>query len=608
MRGVWLCSSCVVLLFTALLGNEATASHTGMQRNDALHRIAKAQVTAHPARRDEGACPAEHSLCPASLSGGCCPSQYACATDSCFATTAGPTTVCDRSGYFACAAIDGGQFPGGCVAGFVCDVDIHDRVGGCCPVGYICGTRGQCIAPAGLSVTDAQCPTGYFLCPSSLNYGCCMSGMGCAPAACYSTAPFTTTVIETVTTTSDDEAVTTTRAATTVVTPTPPTYLPGTEDGNVIAKFIPTSVPKVPAISPANESDGGGLSGGALGGIIAGVVVLLIVVIVAAFLIIRRLRRVEEVMESKKGSSSGKRSKSQPRAQMEHYGRQLHSTDRDDMSIDPLMVATNASTSAAATPQPGAHGTARGRSDSAGLTPSPNMFQHGSGGGMTAAAGDRSRHASPDSNAGYFDLQNIPGDFQQQPMMPARMRSNTDSSAQNGQQYGGYAYHHWRQQSNASELSADGSDNGANVHSPLVISELDGSGGYVELPPGGVGDRDRYGVTSRSSSSASVRGGPGGIGFTGGHARRRSDGRAGMDGGPGPAVIGPGARLGLTPLDEAAESMPMHGYYGRRNQQVGQTAAGLDVDWDVSSPVVPGFQPSQSPLSPPPPPPPSSQQ
>jgi hypothetical protein len=107
MRSIWSCSSCAVLLLFALLGRDASASHVARQWKD-VHRIPKAQVTAHPARRDEGSCPAEHSLCAASLGGDCCPSRYACATDSCYATTAGPTTACGKVGYFACGPVNGG--------------------------------------------------------------------------------------------------------------------------------------------------------------------------------------------------------------------------------------------------------------------------------------------------------------------------------------------------------------------------------------------------------------------------------------------------------------------------------------------------------------------
>lgn len=110
MRSVWSCSSCVVLLLSALFGSETSASHAGRQRKDVLHRIAKAQVTAHPARRDEGTCPTAHVSCPASLSGGCCPLAYACATDSCYVTTAGTATGCGQAGLYACGSEVGGEF------------------------------------------------------------------------------------------------------------------------------------------------------------------------------------------------------------------------------------------------------------------------------------------------------------------------------------------------------------------------------------------------------------------------------------------------------------------------------------------------------------------
>ncbi|KAK4120013.1 hypothetical protein N657DRAFT_580714 [Parathielavia appendiculata] len=569
MRSIWQCSSCTTLFVFAVLGREASGSHAARQWKD-VHRIPKAQVTAHPARRQEGTCPTEHTLCAASFSGGCCPSRYACAVDSCYATTAGPATACGLAGYFACAPVNGEA--------------------GCCPVGYVCGSQ-NCLPPAGISYPNTQCPTDYYLCPSSANYGCCMSGMGCAPNACYSTEPVTTTILQAITTISGSETITSTRSAVTVSTPTPP---PGpTDSPGVAAKFIPTSVPKVPASTPTSEASGG-LSAGAIGGIIAGVVILLVAVIVAAFLIIQRLKRVEDVMESKRGSSSGKKTRSQSHAQMEHYGRQLHS-DVDDMSVDPLIHINNNNnnnSSSAATPKlgPNSH---RGRSDSTGFTPSPNMFE------------DCARHASPDANAGgYFDdpaaaaaarVHNIPGaaaawqtqqQQQQQNMLlmqPATIHESADST-NTAPHHRPYAYTHWRQMSNASELSADGSENGAGVTSPLVgggrLSELDGSG-VVELPSGdgggldlgpgvgyaaGAGSGAGAGVRSRSGSAASARGM--------GHARRRSDGVQGQGVGQGQAG---GAGLGLTPLDEAAE---MHGYYGRPGQQAGQTAAGLDGQWD----------------------------
>ncbi|KAK4242139.1 hypothetical protein C8A03DRAFT_11631 [Achaetomium macrosporum] len=552
MRSIWSCSSCALLLLVALLGRETLASHPGKLWRKSVHQIAKAQVTAHPARRDEGTCPTEHTSCPASLNGGCCPSRYACAVDSCYATTAGPTTACERANYFACAPVNGGV--------------------GCCPVGYVCGDGEECIPPASATYTDLSCPNEYFLCPSSVGYGCCRSGMGCAPNACYSTAPVTTTVLQTITTTSGSQTVTTTRTAVTVATPTPPSGLP-TDDANVAAKFIPTSVPKV-AASSSSES-GGGLSGGAIGGIIAGVVILLIVVVVAAFLIIRRLKQVEDIVESKRGSS---KTKSQSQAQMEHYGRQLHSDADDMISVDPLMVRNNASSAGTPQPEPDA---SWGRSDSTGFTPSPNMF---------GFADDRSRHASPDSNQGYFDIpgrvQNLPsgGAVSQQPMQPALVRGSMDSAGTTTR-HRPYAYTHWRQQSNASELSADGSDNGMNatVHSPLVggagVSELEAPGGFAELP-GAVA-----GVRSRSSSTTSAPGR--GHGYV--HARSRSGGINQPPPGQSSPTVG---ASGLEPLATLVETASeMHGYHGPRNQQAGQTAAGLDAQsgWDVSG----GFYPQQ---------------
>jgi hypothetical protein len=423
----------------------------------------------------------------------------------------------------------------------------------------------------------------------------------------------TATLVQTITTTSGSETVTETRTAVTVSTPAPPTGATG--NPGVAAKFIPTSVPKVAASSPSSESSGG-LSGGAIGGIIAGVVVLLIVVVVAAFLIIRRLKRVEDIMESKRGSSSGRKSKTQSHAQqMEHYGRQLHSDVDDMQSVDPLMIAgTTNNNSTSATPQPPGSDGARGRADSTngGFTPSPNM--------MFNFTDDRSRHASPDSNAGgggggYFDIparhQNLPGNLQ-----AARIRGSTDDTGSTQhQQHRPYAYTHWRQQSNASELSADGSENGANgVGSPLVggggaamaggrISELHGSGAYVELPGGGGGDETVMGgyasptlgggaagagVRSRSSSAASAT--------RGGHGRRRSDGVQGLGLGQGQQGYGQDAPgLGLAPLDEAAE---MHGYYGRPDQQAGQTAAGLDLMMGDDGVPMGGYQP-EGPQGPP---------
>ncbi|KAK4162178.1 hypothetical protein QBC43DRAFT_79298 [Cladorrhinum sp. PSN259] len=517
MRSVFSCSSCAVLLLSGLVGQEVSASHVGREMKDVVHRIPKAQVTAGPLLRrdgDEPTCATDFHACPSSLGGNCCPSRYACAVDSCYATTAGPVTGCASAGFYPCGTAQGG---------------------GCCQVGYICASN-DCIPPAGVTSFVKSCPQNYFLCPSSLNYGCCPNGRGCAINQCYATEPVTATVTQVITATSAGETFTATTTATRTSTPAPPTGVaPGDERA---AKFMPTSVPKVPASTPSSKSKGGGsLSGAAIGGIVAGVVVLLIVVIVAAYLIIRHLNRVVEVVESKKESTA----KSRSQALREEWGQHLHpgSPDyADSRSNDHLMTGTSNPNSAAVTPQPGGAVDARGRSDSnpaGGFTPSPNLY-------------DR-YNISPEVNQGYFD--NIASNVQP-PLQAARIRSSTESS---GQGYP-YAYTHYRQQSNASELS-DGSDRG--VNSPLV-QELD-STGYAELPSGASRMR------SRSSST--------------GHMRQRSDSTTiGGAFGNGQA---PG--LGLTPLDESAEQPEIHGFYGRSNQQSGQTAAGLEVGWDMSSPA-----------------------
>ncbi|KAL2265750.1 hypothetical protein VTJ83DRAFT_6850 [Remersonia thermophila] len=684
MRSVWSCSSCAQLLFLSLLGSDASVAAAAWgasgpwwgeadseeeerrweaeeEMENLVHRIPKiAQVTPPPSlpfqrlarRDDEASCPTEHSLCPGELNGGCCPSQYACASDSCYATTAGPTTACGKSGYYACT---------------------NGEVG-CCPVGYVCA-RGDCLAPAGVTYTDMQCPNDYYLCPSSLNYGCCRNGMGCAPRACYSTEPVTKTLVQTITTTADGSTVTTTHTTVTVTTPTPPAGLPANDD--FVVKFIPTSVPKVPETTPSSSDGdgGGGLSTGAIGGIIGGVGALLVVVVVAAFLVIRRLKKVQNIIESsKRGSDSGgnKGPHSQFQGQMaEHYGRQLHS-DVDE-SADPLMIGSRSRANTAAA-HPGLFDPSQSRaySDSAGYpgtsaapTPNPPYDQ------------------DPGVGGGYFSPDSVSAAAAP---MPAHVRGGSMDSAntqhdpyyqqQQQQQQQGYPsgyrpqHHHWRQQSNASELFADNSEHGignGGVTHPLMrgykaatatgapasgcteaLPELDGSSHYPSELQGtesvrggrvyGFGQgRGGYAPLathrspppshSRSSSAASVRGGHvrqgsdgtgyavgvgGGSGGGGGGAGggRGGGGRGGYipvpggpeaeteaEAGPEPAPepgvgrmapnwgpVGAGAQppphapaQGLPPLDEAAEAAEaaMHGFYGRPDQQAGQTAAGL---------------------------------
>lgn len=468
--------------------------------------------------------------------------------------------------------------------------------------------------------------------------------MGCAVDACYSTEPFSTTLVDILTLTSGGKTITTTQISAVLTTQTPPPALTADSLG-AIPKFMPTSIPKVSAIPKPNDKEGGGgLKGAQLGGIIGGAIALLIIVIIAAFLIIRRLKRVESAMESKKGSTSGYHSKASytnktgvSKTEMEQSGRFLHvraPSDADNASADPLMFMTETNTpgdhtgntsSLAGTPQPGAHGVGRhGRSGSDAYMVSP----HGNNG---------SNLVSPDPNSGYFDGPSPPPGTGTQPphngSHNGHLRESVDSNST-------YQYSrnqaHWRHQSNASELSADGSEVTHGVGSPLVgghtrggsslghVPELDSSGMFVELPATHAHNTTIPGsATSAFGESPIIPLNPNsnyrrsGGGGTSPHApsfglttasRRTSNPHSPHS----PNPHSPHTRNDSTnsqtnsnnPLDsvsETAEFIPrthaqqqhtshtsLDGYYGPAGQQVGQTAAGglgfVPEAWDGSSP------------------------
>jgi hypothetical protein len=67
-------------------------------------------ITARPEKRDATICPASYSLCPASLSGGCCPTDLSCGISSCYPTTTAPPVQCPQSsGLIACGIDQGGR-------------------------------------------------------------------------------------------------------------------------------------------------------------------------------------------------------------------------------------------------------------------------------------------------------------------------------------------------------------------------------------------------------------------------------------------------------------------------------------------------------------------
>lgn len=55
-------------------------------------------------------CGAGLKLCPRSLDGGCCPDDHDCARDSCYATARAPSTCGTLLGWYACAAVYGGEW------------------------------------------------------------------------------------------------------------------------------------------------------------------------------------------------------------------------------------------------------------------------------------------------------------------------------------------------------------------------------------------------------------------------------------------------------------------------------------------------------------------
>jgi hypothetical protein len=442
--------------------------------------------------------------------------------------------------------------------------------------GYICGKE-DCTPPAGLSSVMTSCPANYYLCPASFNYGCCRTGYGCATNACYITDPSTTTYTRTVTTTTaGGQTITTTQTATTIQTPTAPTAVPATSDPNAVAKFIPTSVAKVPAISTSSSDGGGGggLTTPQLGGIIGGALGLLIIVVIAVTVVIRRLNRVAKVVETAKASSSDQSKSTHPgHPNMAQYGRPSPS-EIDGMAYDPLMMATPGD-SIAGTPRTlGLHG--RTRSDSDYSQPSVTPYGHASGTPSEAPQHPNLDSAQP---GGYFDIpprvHNMPGRHS--------VRTSVDSQG-NVQQYGTRpAPHqqHGRQWSNASEQSNASSDAQHGLGSPLIPAELDIAGGFIpELPSAESisppdGSRQRSGSGAVGSPRPSLN-----------NVRQHSSSSMVAGGLPSPAAMT--GHQPLEPVNESAEVM--HGYYGPRHRQTGQTAAGLDIDHDITSPVTIRFQ------------------
>ncbi|KAK1521026.1 hypothetical protein CABS01_05531 [Colletotrichum abscissum] len=512
------CSLCVLYLGVDLLVRAVEGAE--FKRRDGVHRLEKAHVTVfHDLnRRGTTTCATGYSACPSSLDGGCCASGYACATDSCYATTSAAQTCAGKPGYYQCNTVLGG---------------------GCCPEGYQCQRGSNCVPASGV-IYSQSCPASYYLCPASLSYGCCRDGLGCAVSACYSTEPSTVTETTTITTTNDAaQAITTTVTATAVLTPSRPTTAPivatgASDPDQVVFKYYPSTVPKEQPIS-SGDGNSDGLTSGQIAGIVAGGVGLLIIVLVTAWIIIRHLNKVVQAVEtSNKGTSSG--AKSRPSM----YEFKPTPSEVDDLSIDPLMMS----------PRPSHR---RYDSDTtADFTP-PYRGTPGSGGDYQAVpqGSGSDRHASYDSayTGGYFDV------------APDRsQRASQGSSAWVGLHRGSTdsqgTYAHLRHWSNASEASSD--HGSAGTRTPL--QELDSTPYVPELAaspvPDAVADTRR-----RSGSGLSGMSRPPAV-----HQRRRSS-----EGGHGRTKSDSSAPAGLSVVNEASELI---GHYGPTDRANGQTSNG----------------------------------
>ncbi|KAH6896594.1 hypothetical protein B0T10DRAFT_454500 [Thelonectria olida] len=433
---------CVALTMAALWAVAVEA--LDYKRYDGVHRVEKRapqpQITKGPIleRRDDNVCGTSEKLCPSSLDGGCCPEDYDCAKESCYATTKGPSTCGTKVGWYNCDAVYGN---------------------GCCPDGYICETAGQCIPPTGSAYTFG-CPASHFLCPASLSYGCCPNGMACATNQCYSTKPVTKTETVVITTTEDGSRTTYRTTRVTVSTPDEPTANIVNSDGGgeqAIFKYFPTAIPKSSPTSDADDDNGGGgLSTGVLIGIIVGSVAFLIIVLVTAFIIIRHLNKVVAAVTTSKQSEG---SKSRPTM------KEFKPTDSeiDALSVDPLML-----------PRPSAPGPDSSHPSPYNLaSPDLSSNDHTPSAGYHAVSGSNgnSRHTSFDAgNEDYFHNAGNRVSQHSGVSAPTTHRVSNDSHG---------AYTHVRNWSNAS----DGSDGGgAPTWNQLTISELEARPRVPELP------------------------------------------------------------------------------------------------------------------------------
>lgn len=105
----------LLLLLSAALPQHAAAMFQGDGKREHVHKVFKVKITEDHLTEDlqlekraKDQCPTNYSLCASSLGGNCCPNNYACAKDSCYATTAAVSTCAGLASYYACPQSVGG--------------------------------------------------------------------------------------------------------------------------------------------------------------------------------------------------------------------------------------------------------------------------------------------------------------------------------------------------------------------------------------------------------------------------------------------------------------------------------------------------------------------
>ncbi|KIW13146.1 hypothetical protein PV08_08333 [Exophiala spinifera] len=167
-------------------------------------------------------CSSGYRSCPASLGGGCCPTDRSCGSASCPASTSSPTpappvrpttltttvetTTVTPSSRSTASSTSSGTMTG-CPTGFYACSAYYQ--GGCCQIGRDCDTTscpatasttlvsGSTItiaAPTGSGITapgtvlTGNCAHGWMTCSADVGGGCCPSGYQCGVASCAALA------------------------------------------------------------------------------------------------------------------------------------------------------------------------------------------------------------------------------------------------------------------------------------------------------------------------------------------------------------------------------------------------------------------------------------